>query len=259
MPAGTMPRVYRTEAVVIRRVNTGETDRVLTLFTRDLGKISAIAKGARGPRSRLSAVTEPFTYFRGLMAKGQTLDVLTQAEVQSSFPGIRKDLTRIGYASYFVELVDAGTEERQESPELWDVLLASLAALETAATPDVLARAFELHAMRLLGYEPSLFRCALCQGEVGVPGTGFHPTRGGIVCPRCARTPGTVALSPPAVTALSELTAVPLAAAASSGLPERTRGELARSLVPFVRHHVEKGLRSLEFLDDLAMPTLPEE
>src|SRR4051812_7357149 len=94
-------RVYRAEAVVLKRLSIGETDRVVTLFTRDRGKLNAVAKGARGPRSKLAGVTEPFTYFKGLLALGQNLDVLTQAEVQGSYPELRKDLTKIGYASYF--------------------------------------------------------------------------------------------------------------------------------------------------------------
>src|SRR2546422_731128 len=115
-------RVYRAEAVVLRRLSFGETDRVVTLFTRDRGKLSVVAKGARGPRSRLAGSTEPFTYFNGLLAVGQNLDVLTQSEVVNAFSGIRKDLEKIGYASFFVEVVDAGVEERQPNAELWDLL-----------------------------------------------------------------------------------------------------------------------------------------
>src|SRR5579864_178097 len=98
-------RVYRVEAVVMRRLAIGETDRVVVFFTRERGKISVVARGARGPRSRLAGLTEPFTYLHALLAQGQSLEVLTQGEVQNAFPAIRKDLVRIGYASYFSELV----------------------------------------------------------------------------------------------------------------------------------------------------------
>src|SRR6478672_3864222 len=135
-------RVYRAEAVVLRRLSIGETDRVVTLMTRERGKLNAVVKGARGPRSRLGGATEPFTHFNGMLALGQNLDVLTQAEVQNSFSGIRKDLARIGYASYFLEIVEGGVAERQPAPELWDLLVGALGTLEAATTPDVLARAF---------------------------------------------------------------------------------------------------------------------
>jgi DNA repair protein RecO (recombination protein O) len=248
-------RTYRVEAVVLRRISIGETDRVLTLFTRDRGKLSAIAKGARTPRSRLAGVTEPFTYFHGLLAMGQNLDVLTQAEAQDSFVGLRKDLVRIGYASYFVEVVDAAVEERQPIPELWDLLVAALSTLDGATTPDVLARAFELHAMRVVGYEPRLHECVLDEGPVDLPGAAFHPLRGGMLCPRCARTtPGTVKLAPESLAALRGLTEAPFQRAARAEFSDALRSELARCMIPYVRQHLEAPLRSLQFLDDMSAP-----
>ena len=245
-------RVYRVEAVVLKRLSTGETDRVLTLLVRDRGKLGAIAKGARGPKSRLGGATEPFTYFRGLLAQGQNLDVLTQAEVQSAFTGIRKDLERIGYASYFLELVDAGLVERQPAPEVWDLLVAALTVLEVSTTPDVLARVFELHAMRVLGYEPRLHQCVLDEARVDLPGAAFHPLKGGMLCPRCARvTPGTVALNPATLGALRHLLEQPFLRAARASLSPESRRELARCMVPYVRYHLEAPLNSLQFLDDV--------
>jgi DNA repair protein RecO (recombination protein O) len=249
----TDPRVYRTEAVVLRRLSFGETDRVVTLFTRDRGKLSAVAKGARGPRSKLSGVTEPFTYFHGLMAKGQNLDVLTQAEVQSSFSGIRRDLVRVGYASYFAEIVDVGVEERQKMEPLWDLLVGALGTLESAETPDVLARTFELQAISLMGYEPRLDLCVVDEAPVDIPGSVFHPMRGGMLCPRCARSaPGSVPMPPAALIALRMLPYLPLVRAAHSELSTEVRGELVRAMVPYMRHHLAAPLRSLQFLDDVS-------
>ena len=248
-----MSRVYRVEAVVLRRLSFGETDRVVTLFTRDKGKLGAVAKGARGPRSRLGGVTEPFTYFNGLMAQGQNLDVLTQAEVQNAFPGIRKDLQRIGYASYFTELVDAGLEERQPTPELWDLLVAALGTLESAETPDVLARAFEMHALAVLGYEPHLHQCVLDDLPVDPQQVAFHPLRGGLLCPTCSRrTPGAVPLTPETLAAFRALANEPFQRAAHSSQPEGVRRQLGQCMLPYVRHHLDSPLRSLQFLDDVA-------
>jgi DNA repair protein RecO (recombination protein O) len=237
--------------VVLRRLSVGETDRVVTLFTRDKGKLNAIAKGARGPKSRLAAATEPFTCFDGMLAIGQNLDVLTQADVVQPFSDLRKDLIRVGYGSYFLELVDAGIEERQPSPELWDLLVAALATLETSTTPDVLARAFEMHALRVLGYEPRLHECVLDEEPVE-EGVAFHPLRGGMLCPRCARSNrGSIALSPGTSAALNALVVDPFVRSANASLSQTIRGELARCLVPYVRHHLDSPLRSLQFLDNL--------
>ena len=125
----------------------------------------------------------------GFEARGQTLEVLTQAEAIDAHLGLRRDLARVGYAAYFVELVDGGTEERQPAPSLWALLVAALGLLEGATAPDILARAFELQAMRLLGYEPELARCVADQQPLDEAlGSAFQPLRGGMLCPHCART-----------------------------------------------------------------------
>ena len=251
--AASSGRVYRVDAVVIRRISIGETDRVVTLFSREKGKFNAVAKGARGPRSRLAGATEPFTHVRGLLAQGQSLDVLTQAEVREAFAGIRKNLARVGYASYYIEVVDAGVEERQPSALLWDLLVQSLRALETAPLPDLLTRGFELQAMEHLGYEPQLDRCVLGGESVDTREAAFHPTRGGLLCALCKRSaPGAIPLSEGGVSAMRALRVASPAEIAGSGCGVDVRSELAKCMVPYVRHHLEAPLRSLQFLDDVA-------
>src|SRR5437588_6301396 len=97
-------RVYQAEVVVLRRTSFGETDRILVLFSREKGKLSAIAKGARRSLSRLGGGTEPFTQSSVQLAVGQNLDVLTQCRVERSFPALRRDLEKMGYASYLIEM-----------------------------------------------------------------------------------------------------------------------------------------------------------
>jgi DNA repair protein RecO (recombination protein O) len=252
-------RVYKVDAVVLRRLSLGETDRIVTLFTRDRGKLSAVAKGARGPRSRLGGATEPFTCFEGLLSQGQNLDVLTQAQVRNPFPSIRKDLVKVGFASHFLEIVDAGTEERQSSPELWDLLVAALGVLEHAPEPSLPARAFELQAMRLLGYEPGLFECVLDQAAVEEPGAVFHPLRGGMLCPRCARSQrGGVAVTLETLASLRRLAYRPIAESTGLVADPLVLRQLTAALAPYVRHTLEVPLRSLQFLDDVTAP-MPED
>src|SRR5947208_15843140 len=171
-------RVYKAQAIVLRRISFGETDRILTLFTREYGKLSAIAKGARRSVSRLAAATEPLTHSRMLLAVGQNLDVLTQGEVREAFHEIRKDLTKISYASYFAELVNASVEERQPHQDLFDLPLSGFYMLERTDVPDLVARMFELQALRLLGYQPELRRCVRDAAPLQSPGIGFSPSRG---------------------------------------------------------------------------------
>lgn len=255
----SQPRVYKAQAIVLRRISVGETDRILTLFTREQGKLSAIAKGARRELSRLAAVTEPLTFSRVLLAVGQNLDVLTQGEIREAFPEIRRDLTRIPYATYFTELVDAATEERQPQQDLFDLLLSAFYLLQRADLADLVARAFELQALRLLGYEPELRRCVRDQAPLQSPGLAFSPARGGALCARCAaETPGAMPMSGAALEIMRRLldTGPDSALGGSAALArlrpsEAQRSELARLLVPTVRQRVEAPLRSLSYIEEL--------
>jgi DNA repair protein RecO (recombination protein O) len=252
-------RVYKAEALVLKRISVGETDRILTLFTREHGKLSAIAKGARRELSRLGAVTEPLTYSRVLLAVGQNLDVLTQGEIRESFPAIRSDLTRISYASYFTELVNATLEERQPHAELFDLLLCTFYILQRAEMPDLAARMFELQALRLLGYAPELRQCVRDKAPLQGAGLGFNASRGGALCRRCAdETPGTLPMSGAALEIMRRLSeAVPESAQGGSAAlarlrpTEAQRSELAKLLVPYVRQRSEAPLRSLGFIEEL--------
>src|SRR5947209_8573031 len=103
---------YPATGLVLSRRNLGETDRILTLYTREHGKLGAVAKGARRSGSRLSGATEPFTESRFLLATGRSLDIVTQCEVRQSFPGLRTDLEMLARATYFCELLSTFTVER---------------------------------------------------------------------------------------------------------------------------------------------------
>lgn len=246
------PRVYRAEGIVLRRIAVGEADRIVTLFTREYGKIEAIAKGSRRLLSRLAGATEPFVHLRALLAVGQNLDVLTQAEVRASFPRLRDDLTRLAYAGYFVELVDASVAERQPQPEIWDLLLAALAVVEVSPLPEAVARGLEVQLLALAGYAPELTVCVLDRVPVGRD-VGFHPLRGGVLCPRCARsTPGSLALSTAGLQALRALRTTPLAEAHRLLATPALCRELASCLVPFLRHRFDAPLHSLRFVEAVA-------
>jgi DNA repair protein RecO (recombination protein O) len=257
-------RVYKAHALVLKRIAIGETDKVVTLYTREWGKVRAIAKGARRPTSRLAGATELLTYSRVVLAVGQNLDVLSQAEVREAFLGLRQDLLRIGYASYLLELTDAATAERQPNAELFDLLLSALYVIERSDAPDLGARMFELKGLRLLGYEPHLDRCVRDRAEFVGEGGGrpieiaFSAARGGAVCARCApETPGAVPLSQAALGLMRELLATEPQAVPLLPTTEEQRAEIARHLVSFVRARIDAPLRSLSFIDEVHATTAP--
>src|SRR5215471_12267089 len=125
LPPIMRERVYRTEAVIIRRADVGEADRALTLFTPH-GKRRVVAKSARKTTSRLAGHIELFTHTSLLLAVGRNLDIVTQSVIIHSFDTLRRDLRRISAAYYVAELIDRLTEEDDENRPAFDLLVATL-------------------------------------------------------------------------------------------------------------------------------------
>ena len=156
----------RVEAVVLRHSDWGEADRLLWLFTRELGKVRAIAKGARKLRSRKAGHLEPFTRVNLQLARGRDLLIVTQAETVDGFASINEDLLQVGYASYIVELLDRFTYEEGENRALYKLLADTLERLSQGHETSLLLRFYEIRLLDLLGYRPQLFYCAKCEQEI---------------------------------------------------------------------------------------------
>lgn len=155
-------RVLKTEAVILRRVDYGEADLVLTLFTPHYGKLSAIAKGARKPLARAAGHLELFTVVDLVLAHGRDLYIVSQAEQQQAFLALENNLQLIGYASHFVELIDRFAVDEQENRAAYRLLVAGLGWLcEPEADLRLAARFYELKMLEAMGYAPALFVCAV--------------------------------------------------------------------------------------------------
>ena len=169
--------LYKTVALVLRRIPLGEKDKILTLFSRDLGKLRAVAKGARKPTSKLSGASEPLLLLRASLAEGSSLDVLSEAEVREAFPKLKSDYGRFLRATYACELLEKVMEERDPHPESFDLLLSTLYILQHAVQPDTALHAYELQLLAQIGYEPQLSTCIRCDNpfDTHYPPVGFSP------------------------------------------------------------------------------------
>lgn len=180
------PRSYRVTAVVLRHADWGEADRLVTLFTREQGKVRALAKGARRIRSRKAGHLEPFTQVSLQMARGRDLPIITQAETIEAYLPIRDDLLLTGYAAYVLELLDRFTyEETTESSASFRLLVETLGRIASEPDPWVVVRYYEMRLLDALGFRPQLFHCANCQREILPEDQFFSPLSGGVICPRC--------------------------------------------------------------------------
>ncbi len=245
--------VYTANVIVLRRINFGETDRIVTLLTREHGKISAIAKGARKPVSRLAGPTEIMTYSRMQLATGRNLDIITQVEVKESFPRIRSDLRKIAHATYLMELVDRMTEEHERNVDLFDTLLSSLYLMERPNDPEKITHMFELQFMRLLGYEPVLDKCVRRErGVVPMPPADelyFSPSLGGLVCRECGPLPDdAIRIEPETVKIMRRLLVAEAPEVERMEIPPEVMDQISRAMRWFIRFHSEREIKSAEFL-----------
>jgi DNA repair protein RecO (recombination protein O) len=251
-------RVYRTEAVIIRRSDFGEADRLLTLITPQ-GKRRVVAKGARKTTSRLAGHIELFTHATLLLAVGRNLDIVTQSVILDGYDNLRADLKRIGAAYYAAELIDRLIEEEDENRPAFALLVATLDALDKTQNVDLALRFYELHLLGYLGYRPQLYQCAACQETLTEETNRFSPTVGGALCRRCATADrGGMPMSLSAFKLLRFLQAQPLEASDRLTISDPTRAETDKLLRAYIRRILERDLKSVAFLEEIQLSTIQE-
>lgn len=249
-------RLYRTEGIVIRRSDVGEADRILTLYTPNRGKVHLVARGVRRPGSRMAGHVEMLTHSSFLVARGRNLDIVTQAQTLRAFPALRGDLARIGWACYLAELLDRMTAEETENYPAFQLLLEALEHLERGAPAELIARAYELHLLSILGYRPQMFRCVSCEREVEAQEQAFSATLGGVLCPRCRGEDGRArTLSLEGLKVLRYLQRNSLDDAGHLRLGDGCRKEVEDLLHGYIYAILERDLNAVEFLEMLRRGT----
>lgn len=158
--------IITTEAVLLRRREIRETSLLLTCLTRSAGKITGLLKGVRGPRGTVDGYLEPFTVQTIVFYERTRADVdlITQADLREPFLGIRRDLAKTAYASYFCEVADHGCALRDPHPEVYDLLVRALEALQEGPYPGQIARIFEARWLAAAGVLPDPAALPLSKG-----------------------------------------------------------------------------------------------
>ena len=236
----TAPRDVKTDALVVGSMRYGEADRILTLYTRDRGRVSAIAKGVRRPKSKIGGRLEPFSLVRMVLHQGRTLYTVTGAETVRTFQGAREELYRIEEGSRLLETIRRLFPEEERNTAAFNLLVRGVARLAAAADRPTAARvvlATRVKLLLTLGYLPELDSCVQCGADEVL--CGFDPSLGGMLCRDCFAEGAhdCFTMSPAGLTALRDLLELPLAAVDDLDLEAPAAAEVERALTRVLSYH----------------------
>ena len=246
----------KAQALVVRGTDWSETSRITTLFTREFGKVRALAKGGRRLKSNFDCAFDLLSVCRVVFLRKASggLDLLTEARLEEQFPVLRQNLPAL-YAGYYVaELLADGTQDYDPHPDLFEAALGALRELGEGGEPPAVVSGVELVWLKELGYSPRLDACATCGSDVLPPGVAraaVSPSAGGALCPRCGPNAADRRwVTPEALGCLREW-----AEAVEAGTPARaewsaaTRGELRPLLGQTVSFVLGRRPRLLGYVD----------
>lgn len=182
-----MPLV-KTTAITLKSLKWGDADRIVTFYTRDVGKIRAVARGARRLKSRIGAALEPLTVCEvNLFEKsGDSLYRVSQVDLVEPFIRFREDLTLMAAAARMTNVVGAITPDSDPDPLLFDTLEQGLRSLMTSKDPPLTALLFQIRLLGLTGFRPQTDHCSSCGSSKLIQEPQFSPASGGLVCQVCA-------------------------------------------------------------------------
>lgn len=245
-------RTLRVESVVLRHADWGEADRLLVLYTREQGKLRAVAKGVRRVHSRKAGHLEPFTRVVLMLARGRELWIVTQADTVEAYLPLREDLERIGLASYVVELLDRFTYEEGANRPLYQLLVETLTRLCEQEDPFLAVRYYEIRLLDLLGFRPELINCVNCGELIQPQNQYFSALLGGALCPRCGpQEPTSRPVSVAALKYLRHLQRSSFSEAGRAQISAAVRLEMENLLQYYLTYLLERALNSPAFLREV--------
>jgi DNA repair protein RecO (recombination protein O) len=259
--------LVKAEGIVIRSMKMGETSKLVTLFTRELGILKVVAKGSRSSKSRLGAALEPLTVSRIVYyhKENRELQFLSQAEIIEFFPNLPNDLERWGFANACGELVARSQIGIEATPKLYPILLNTLRAMnEPAAQPRVCFWGFQMKLLGVLGFAPNLRRCLQCNTAGPTVQTyddrvacHFDVARGGFLCGNCSTVSGVHQLSGETKRLLADFQSLSAEKLTRMKISLSAQKEIGNFFRAYFAYHLEEigGLSSLKFVREVVTQT----
>jgi len=246
--------IQKSEAIILRRQDLRETSLILTFYTKDFGKIKGIVRGVRGPHAQYGGGSlEIFAHDEIVFYERKSSDIYTisQCELLEFFNPVRESLKRLAYATYMAELLDSVTALSDKNEEVYELLLNSLRLLSGTSSARRVTRIFEIKLLASLGLMPTMSACANCSAPSG-EGARFSFRHGGLICRKCLDSdrdarpilPGTVKF-------IEHIRTLPFSRVERIKVSTDIGRELEAVLRKYLDYHIERRLKTLEFLKEL--------
>jgi len=246
---------FSTPAIMLRRIEFGDYDFIITFFALNQGKVSVIAKSAKKSTKRFSGILELFSVLDIVYgsARGKGLPVLKEAVLKQPFSKIRADIKKTAYASYWSELINAWMEKNEKQSKLYYLLRYVLGELDFGNTSEeALSILFQMRLMAISGHSPNLRECRICKTkleEIKKANIIFDLARGGLVCENCSQNISKrIVLSKGTIKQLLWIEIQDLTKAKRIRFTPQASNEGLKFLEAFVPYHLGKEPRSLKFL-----------
>jgi len=246
-----------TEALVLRTTLHGEADLIVSLFTRERGKLRALAKSALKSRKRFSAQLELFNHLEVSLRASRLPDLplLESSNLLEAFPALRPRLDKVAAAALLAEVAEIASGEFDPNPQVFAILLQAFRRLDRETKPEPILYAHLLRLLDCLGYRPALERCALCSKPLSERGLGFSAAAGGSLCAACAKkTPSADHLAPSTLRTFQQALRLPLARLPRLGFTRGVLQDAAALLPAYAEYHLSRQLQSYQFLRAMHSP-----
>lgn len=244
-------KTYKLDAIILKSRDMREADKVITIYSIQRGKQRAVAHGAAKPTSRKRGAVQPFCYSSLMLHRGREIDSVSQAELKEGFADLRYDLDRLTAAAYLAELTDNFVGEGEPNQELFALLLSTLYLL-AASDVEMALRVYEARLLNLAGFQPELMGCNHCGAPFKETKVWFAVERGALLCQACASQENKLAVfSRGTLEVLKSLYRFQVTKLQQLKVPEALKKELNQLLRAYLEYHLEKRLKTTEFLDRL--------
>ncbi|MFW5976825.1 MAG: DNA repair protein RecO [Bacillota bacterium] len=252
--------IFNTDAIVLKQFDLGESDKIITFYSKDKGKVRAVAKNARKGTSSISGKVLPFSFNNITIYRGSSIDRINQINSKYSFAVLRENLDKMAYASYMAEIVEKVGMEDDPLPAIFSLLLSTFYKMRDISEEKLiyLNLIFEIRVLAILGFKPEVTKCILCDNKIKLSSRNiFDISRGGMICQKCYQNisagkfdnqGNTLALSGESFQVIKKILSLESVILKNLKISSEAVKEVESLVDKFIKYHLDITLKSKDFL-----------